>query len=131
MMIVGIGIDLVKISRMQTITQRWGAPFLDRLFTPEEQTYCLRHTVPPIHLAGRFAVKEALLKALGTGLRHGIQWREIETGQTAHGAPDVRLSGAARRLADARHVQQVLVSISHDPDYAVAQVILVASEGPG
>jgi holo-[acyl-carrier protein] synthase len=128
--IVGIGIDLVKISRIQAIADRWDAHFLDRVFTPEEQSYCLRHHAPAIHLSGRFAVKEALLKALGTGLRQGLGWREIETRQNTDGAPEVRLYGATRKLADTRQIRQIFVSISHDPDYAIAQVVLVGSEGP-
>ncbi len=129
-MIVGIGIDLVKISRIRAAADRWDAHFLDRVFTPEEQAYCLRHPAPATHLSGRFAVKEALLKALGTGLLRGLGWREIETRQNAEGGPEVRLYGATRRLADTRKVRQVFVSISHDSDYAIAQVVLVGSEDP-
>ncbi len=130
MMIVGIGIDLVRISRIQAVADRFGDHFLDRVFTSEEQAYCSRHHRPAIHLSGRFAVKEALLKALGTGLRQGLGWREIETCQNADGKPEVRLHGATRRLAEARQIQQVFVSIAHDPDYAIAQVMLVALVAP-
>jgi holo-[acyl-carrier protein] synthase len=124
MMIVGIGVDLVKISRVQEMADRWGARFLNRVFTPGEQAYCFRHKFPHIHLSARFAVKEAILKALGIGLRMGIRWQEIETINTPAGKPDVKMWGRTRQIADGQKVSQVFASIAHDDDYSIAQVIL-------
>ncbi|MFQ5580466.1 MAG: holo-ACP synthase [Nitrospiria bacterium] len=124
MSIVGTGIDLVKISRVEEITHRWGMRFLDRVFTASERDDCLRRKRPHIHFSARFAVKEAALKALGTGLREGIRWKEIETRNTPEGKPEVRISGEMRRLADAQKVSGIFASMTHDQDYAIAQVIL-------
>ncbi|MFQ5780235.1 MAG: holo-ACP synthase [Nitrospiria bacterium] len=124
MTIVGIGIDLVKISRIEEMTQRWGDRFLDRVFTPAERAYCHLRKRPHIHYAARFAVKEAMLKALGTGLRGGVRWKEIETIRTPTGKPEVRVSGKTRQLAEEERVSQIFASITHDDDYAVGQVIL-------
>jgi len=127
MAIIGIGIDLVKISRMEKIRARWHQHFLDRVFTTNEQHYCLQYHLPHVHFSGRFAIKEALLKALGSGLRDGIRWMEIETVNNQAGKPFVQLTGQARQYADALGVEQILSSISHDHDYAIAQVILEGS----
>lgn len=124
MAIVGIGIDLVKISRMEKIRIRWHQAFLDRIFTADEQAYCLQFQKPQVRLSGRFAIKEALLKALGTGLRDGIRWTDITTVNDAAGKPLVQLRGQARQFADELGVQKILSSISHDHDYAIAQIIL-------
>lgn len=124
MAIVGIGIDLVKISRMEKIKTRWRQNFLDRIFTEKEQAYCLQFQKPHVHFSGRFAIKEALLKALGTGLRDGIRWTDIETLNDQAGKPFVQLTGHAKRLSDNLDVQKILSSISHDHDYAIAQIIL-------
>jgi holo-[acyl-carrier protein] synthase len=127
-MIIGIGVDLVKISRIHEMTARWGARFLDRVFTPTEQAYCLRRKFPPIHLSARFAVKEAMLKALGTGLRMGTKWKEIETVNNAAGKPEVKLSGQTGRLAAEQNVSEIFASITHDHDYSIAQVLLQGPE---
>ncbi len=123
-MIIGIGVDLVKISRIQAITERWGPVFLNRIFTPAEQRYCLRHRFPHRHLAARFAMKEAVLKALGIGIRFGVKWSEIETVNHPNGGPQVIMYGKVRKLADERDVLTVYATITHDDDYAIAQVIL-------
>ncbi|HZR46346.1 MAG TPA: holo-ACP synthase [Candidatus Manganitrophaceae bacterium] len=127
MTIVGIGVDLVKISRIQEMTERWGPRFLDRVFTPTEQAYCLRRKFPPIHLSARFAVKEAILKALGTGLRMGTRWTEIETVNNPAGKPEVKLRGRTGELAAEKNVSEIFATITHDTDYSIAQVLL---QGP-
>lgn len=124
MAIVGIGIDLVQISRIKKITARWESQFLGRIFTKTERQYCLQKNSPHIHFSGRFAIKEAMLKALGTGLRDGIKWQEIETLSSPSGKPIVRLSGCALELADHLKISGIWGSISHDDDYAIGQVIL-------
>jgi holo-[acyl-carrier protein] synthase len=123
-MIIGIGVDLVKISRVAEIAGRWNERFLDRVFTPAERAYCLRHKFPHIRLSARFAVKEATLKALGIGFRMGIRWKEIETINNAAGKPEVILRGRTREIADQQGVSEALVSITHDHEYSIAQVIL-------
>jgi holo-[acyl-carrier protein] synthase len=124
MSIVGIGIDLVKISRLEEVTERWGNRFLDRVFTTSERAYCLQRKRPHIHFSSRFAVKEAAMKALGTGLGDGIRWKEIETLNNSNGKPEVRMSGKTRQIAKAQKVSGIFVSMTHDQDYAIAQVIL-------
>lgn len=127
-MIVGTGVDLVKISRIQEMTARWGSRFLDRVFTPTEQAYCLRRKLPAIHLSARFAVKEAMLKALGTGLRMGTKWKEIETVNNESGKPEVLLSGRTGQLAAGKNVQEIFASITHDSDYSIAQILLQGTD---
>lgn len=124
MSIVGIGIDLVKISRLEGITKRWGNRFLDRVFTKTERAYCLQHKHPEYHFSARFAVKEATMKALGTGLQNGICWKEVETRNDSNGKPEVRVSGKTRQLAEAKKVSGIFASIAHDHDYAIGQIIL-------
>lgn len=127
----GIGIDLAQISRMRSVLARWDERFLRRVFTDAEIAYCRRRRDPVPHLAARFAAKEAVLKALGTGLRMGVNWREIEVRRERGQAPTVALSGRSRALAEARGAGRVLVSLTHDGDYALAQVALIGDEdGP-
>jgi holo-[acyl-carrier protein] synthase len=125
----GIGVDLAQIPRLRRVLERWDERFLRRVFTEQEIAYCRARRDPVPHLAARFAAKEAVLKALGTGLRMGVNWREIEV-RRAHGqAPMVVLSGRCRALAEARGADRVLVSLTHDGDYALAQVLLVGAGG--
>jgi holo-[acyl-carrier protein] synthase len=125
----GIGVDLAQIPRLRRVLERWDERFLRRVFTEQEIAYCRARRDPVPHLAARFAAKEAVLKALGTGLRMGVNWREIEV-RRAHGqAPMVVLSGRCRALAEARGADRVLVSLTHDGDYALAQVVLVGAGG--
>ncbi len=123
-MIIGIGIDLVKTARVQAIVKRWGERFLNRVFTPSETAYSLNRRQPHIPLSARFAVKEATLKALGIGVQMGIRWREIETVHDPLGKPMIRLSGKVQKIAQDKQVSDIFASLSHDGDYAIAQVIL-------
>ena len=126
-MIYGIGVDLVKIQRIEEAVKRWDRRFLNRIFTPIEQEYSYRQKQPFLHLAGRFAVKEAVLKALGTGLRSGIRWLEIEIVNQPSGKPEVRVSGKVKNLMRQRRVKEIHVSISHDTDYSIGQAVLISS----
>ncbi|MFQ5596929.1 MAG: holo-ACP synthase [Nitrospiria bacterium] len=130
MAVVGIGIDLVRISRIKKMMERWNGRFLDRVFSSREKAYCLQMHLPYIHLSGRFAIKEAVMKALGTGLRSGIRWKEIETLRGPSGQPQVRLLGTAYKKAAGLGVAEIFCSISHDVDYAVGQVVLEGSPKP-
>ncbi|HAS55423.1 MAG: holo-[acyl-carrier-protein] synthase [Nitrospirae bacterium GWC2_57_13] len=123
-MIIGIGIDLVKISRIDKAGSN-NASFLERIFTERERAYCARQKYPAQHYAARFAAKEALLKAFGTGLSAGMKWTDIEVLHGEGGGPIVNIAGRVKDLADLKGVKQIMLSYSHDEGYAVAQAILV------
>lgn len=123
-MIIGIGIDIVEIDRIKNSVEKYGDHFLNKVFTEREKAYCCSKSVPYSSLAGRFAVKEAALKALGTGLAQGIGWHMVETLNDSLGKPVLHLHGKARELADELNVTKLFVSISHCKSNAVAQVIL-------
>lgn len=123
-MIVGIGVDLVKISRIEKAGN--GHPgFVERVFTQKERDYCNRQKYPAQHYAARFASKEAVLKAFGTGLSAGMKWTDIEVLHGEGGGPIVNISGAAKDLADLKGVKQIMLSYSHDEGYAVAHAVLI------
>ncbi len=123
-MIIGIGVDLVKISRIEKAGN--GHPgFLDRVFTKTEREYCDRMKFPAQHYAARFAAKEAILKAFGTGMGAGMKWTDIEVLHGEGGGPVVAMKGGVKDCADLKGVKQVLLSYSHDEGYAVAQAVLV------
>ncbi len=115
---LGLGVDVVEVSRFARRDRR----FLDRLFTPAERRYCEGRAARAAHYAARFAAKEAVLKALGTGLTDGMRWRDVEVVRAASGAVSVRLSGAVRRRAGRRRVH---LSLSHAGGIAVAAVVIV------
>jgi holo-[acyl-carrier protein] synthase len=121
-MIVGIGIDLVKIDRIDKAGKHEG--FLERLFTDREREYCSRQKFPAQHYAARFAAKEALLKAIGTGWSAGVKWTDMEVLHGEGGGPIVNLTGRVKDLIDLKGVKQVFLSYSHDEGYAVAHVVL-------
>jgi len=122
-MIVGLGLDIAEIDRIEAAITRHGAPFLDRLFTPDEIAYCERFKNRYERYAGRFAVKEAAMKALGTGWSRGVRWRDIEVTREPSGKPALRLQGAAREFADRMGVKHISVTITHSGNLALAQVI--------
>lgn len=130
MTIRGIGIDLVQIPRMRRVVERWQERFLERVFTAHELAYCRSRRDPIPHLAARFAAKEAGLKALGTGLRLGVSWRELEVRRERGQAPTLLLWGRSRALGEARGGRRMLLTLTHDGDYACAQALLVDDE-PG
>lgn len=124
-LILGAGLDLVETGRMRAMIDRWGSRFRDRVFTSGEQTYCESKAVPTRHYAGRWAIKEAVSKAFGTGISPAIAWLDIEVvNDPESGAPRARLSWKGRELARTRGVAGILVSLSHTRHYAVAQAIL-------
>ncbi len=122
-MILGLGIDLVHIPRLEKALERWGERFMSRVFTHEECAYCLRHKQPAQSLALRFAAKEACSKALGTGMA-GIAWRQMAIANEPSGKPVLQLSGAALKKAKALGAHAWHVSLSHEREYAIAMVIL-------
>ncbi len=125
-MIIGIGVDIVDAERIRKINQKFGDKFLERVFTGNEIKYCMQKADSTMHLAGRFAVKEAMFKALGTGWRFGITWRDIEVCNNSIGAPTVKLSGKTLEYAQQSSADNIYASISHDGSYAVATVVLEA-----
>jgi holo-[acyl-carrier protein] synthase len=129
-MIYGIGIDLVEIERMQQAISRTGQRFLERLFTAAEQAYCRTQHPPYACYAARFAAKEAFLKALGTGLREHMRWRDIEVGRDPLGKPSLRLYGYLQERCAAQGIERMHLSLSHSAAYAIAQVVLEGSSPP-
>jgi holo-[acyl-carrier protein] synthase len=123
-MVYGIGIDVVKIDRFERSLSRWGERFCQRVFTPRELSSCQTKARPGQHLALRFAAKEAFLKALGVGMFQGVGWKEIEISNEPSGQPHLVLSGEAKKSCQRRGIKEIYVSISHEKDYGVAQVLL-------
>jgi holo-[acyl-carrier protein] synthase len=124
----GIGIDLVHMPRLRAVVERWQERFLARVFTEQEIAYCRARRDPIPHFAARFAAKEAGLKALGTGLRLGVRWRELEVRRERGQAPVLVLSGRSREIGQTRGGDRMLLTLTHDGDYAMAQAVLI-SEG--
>ncbi len=121
----GIGVDLVRISRMRVVIDRWQERFLRRVFTAQEIAYCRSRRDPVPHFAARFAAKEAGLKALGTGLTMGISWRELEVRRERGAAPRLVLSGRSREISLSRGGCRMLLALTHEGDYALAQAMLI------
>jgi len=123
---LGTGIDLVENERMKQTLSKWEHSFKARVFLPRERSYCDSKAEPWRHYAGRFAVKEAVTKAFGTGIGEHIGWQDIEVIRDERtGAPSVELSEKGWKLARERGVQRVLISLSHTHHYAVAHALLV------
>lgn len=119
-MILGIGTDIIEVKRIEASIERFGQRFLDRIFSIEEQAYCLRHKDASKHFAGRFAAKEAIVKALGTGFRDGIGWLDIKVINDPQGKPVAALSLQLKEQFDSPTIH---LSISHGRDYATAFAI--------
>ena len=114
------GVDIIEISRVKRVLERYGQRFLDRVYTAGEIAYC-RGRAP--NLAARFAAKEATMKALGTGVR-GVGWKDIEVIREESGAPSVLLHGRGKRRAQRLGVNEISLSLSHSREYAVAFVVV-------
>ncbi len=123
-MIVGTGIDIVDVARIAATIERFGRRFVDRVYTEAEITYCESKQNKAERYAARFAAKEAALKAIGTGWRHGVGWREVEVGHESGGRPTIRFSGRAAQFAARLGTKRAALSLSHTAGQAVAQVIL-------
>ena len=123
-MILGIGSDLIDIDRIEQTIARFGDRFLNRIFTEAEVAYCMRRRDPSIHFAGRFAAKEAAMKALGTGHSRGVLWRDIEVIRRG-GPPQLQLHGGAGRRFEAIGGHSSQLTITHSDALALAQVILL------
>jgi holo-[acyl-carrier protein] synthase len=123
-MIVGSGIDLAEIGRLQQSIDRYGHRFLDRIYTAAEQAYCLRKRNSAESFAARFAAKEAGAKALGTGISQGVGWLEIEVVRERGGRPTLELHGRAAQIASRLGVVSIALSITHTAQLAMASVVL-------
>jgi holo-[acyl-carrier protein] synthase len=124
--IIGLGIDATDIPRVAETYAKYGERFLRRVFTDGEIAYCTRRRDPVPHLAGRFAAKEAAMKALGTGHSRGVLWRDVEVVRLG-GPPQLRLHGGAARRAERMGVERSLLTITHSQTIALAQVLLLGS----
>ncbi len=122
--ILGIGVDIVEINRLRATLERQKERFVRRVFTQAEQDYCAAHRDPVPHYAVRFAAKEALFKAIGTGWAKGVSWLDVEILRRSDGPPSLTLSGEAGRISRSMGTQTVHVSLSHAVENAVAIVIL-------
>jgi len=123
MSIVGVGCDIVECLRIAQMIERHGELFITRVYTDLEIEYCTTRKAATQHYAGRWAAKEAVLKALGTGWRRGIGWRDIEIRNDRSGAPTVLLRGGARDVMERAGISSMHVTISHCRSYAVAYVV--------
>jgi len=123
MPIIGIGIDAVEVERIRAMLERYGNRFISKVFQPEEAAYCMSQAEPAQHFAARYAAREAVAKALGTGLA-GISLREIAVIRDANGAPKVYLSGAAERMASSMGVKRIWLSLTHTHTLAIAVAVL-------
>jgi holo-[acyl-carrier protein] synthase len=122
-LIVGLGVDIAEVPRIQSAIERRGEAFLRRVFTPNEIEYCERFKNKFERYAGRFAAKEAAMKALGTGWRRGIRWVDLEVMREQSGRPTMALAGEAAKIAGQLGVKHISLSITHTEAQALAQVI--------
>ena len=123
MPIVSLGMDLTQIDRMVEAHERRGQRLLERVFTSEERAYCDRRKARFTHYAGRFAVKEAVMKVLGTGWRKGVRWVDIEVKRAPGEAPQVHLYGASAEIARQRGIDRIHITITHDAGVAAAVAV--------
>ena len=123
-MILGVGIDIIEVARIQASHERFGQRFLKRVLRPDEVAYCLLHKNPAPFLAARFAAKEAVSKAFGTGIGSQLGWQDIEVKHRESGQPFVVLHGDGQKLLEQRGGRIVHLSLSHTENYAAAVAIL-------
>ncbi len=128
-MIIGVGIDIIEVQRIQSSYEKFGERFLNRILHPNEVAYCLSHRSPAPFLAARFAAKEAISKAFGTGIGAELGWRDMEVGKRPSGEPFVVLHGGGEQLLQSRGGHNVLLSLSHTQNYAAAVAILQTADG--
>jgi holo-[acyl-carrier protein] synthase len=123
--IIGLGLDATDIGRIADTIERYGDRFVRRIFTDEEIAYCRRRRLPAVHFAGRFATKEAAMKALGTGHSQGVLWRDVEVVRRG-GPPQLWLHGGAARRFERMGAKTSLLTITHSDDLALAHVLILA-----
>lgn len=124
----GIGVDIVETARIAHSIEKFGERFLTRVFLPAELEYSNKMKHPTLHLAARFAAKEALSKAFGTGIGKTIGWKDLEVVRNGPGAPTVALHGGAKEFAEKIGALEVLVSLSHTEHYGAASAVVTVKE---
>jgi len=122
-MIHGTGLDIIEISRIQNSLDKHEGRFEERVFTSQEIEYCRSKPDPSKHFAARFAVKEAVLKSLGTGMADGITWKDLEVINEESGKPILKVAGRGKEIFDSLNLINIHISISHDKVYAIAQAV--------
>ncbi len=127
MRIFGIGIDVVEVERIASAIDRHGQPFLTKLFTSGELAYCRGQKNPALHYAARFAAKEAVSKALGTGIGGQAGWLDLEIIRDPSGAPKLSLSGNAADFAKANGITEIQISLTHAREYAAANAVAMVN----
>ncbi|HUA39858.1 MAG TPA: holo-ACP synthase [Candidatus Sulfopaludibacter sp.] len=123
-MILGTGIDIIEVKRIAASCERFGERFVNRILLPDEIAYCRSHKDPAPFLAARFAAKEAISKAFGTGIGAQLGWQDMEVRRKESGEPYVALHGKGERLFASRGAKRLLISLSHTQNYAAATAIL-------
>jgi holo-[acyl-carrier protein] synthase len=123
-MILGTGIDIIEVARIRTSLEKFGERFGQRILLPDEIAYCLSHKTPAPFVAVRFAAKEAISKAFGTGIGASLGWQDMEICKKESGEPFVVLHGKGKKLFESRGAKQLLVSLSHTQNYAAATAVL-------
>jgi holo-[acyl-carrier protein] synthase len=124
MSVLGVGVDLVECARIEHSLARFGERFLHRVFTDGEIAYSQSMKFPARHLAARFAAKEALSKAFGTGIGKAMSWKDLDVRKKESGEPFVVLDGGAREMAESRSVRKVWITLSHTDQHAMAMIVL-------
>jgi holo-[acyl-carrier protein] synthase len=123
-LIIGMGVDLAEVQRIQAAIERHGETFLRRVYTAAEREYCEGFRNKFERYAGRFAAKEAAMKALGTGWRRGVRWVDFEVVRELGGRPTIRLDGEAKKIAAELGVKRIVLSITHTETMALAQIVM-------
>ena len=125
MIIFGIGIDVVEVERISLSLTEFGTRFSNKIFTRVERDYCERQKRPAIHYAARFAAKEAVAKALGTGIGKQLAWLDVEVSRRSSWEPEVSLRGDGKIFAEANNITQIKISLTHAEHYAAANAIVL------
>ncbi len=129
MKVFGIGTDIVECLRIAQMIERHGELFIGRVYTQHEIKYCSQRKAATQHYAGRWAAKEAVLKALGTGWIRGISWRDVEVRNDRSGRPKIALAGGARDVCEKENISEIQVSISHCRSHATAYALALCDQG--
>ncbi len=128
MNLFGIGIDVVEVGRIESSLNEFGGRFARKVFTETERKYCDAQKRPAIHYAARFAAKEALAKAFGTGIGEDLAWLDMEIRRRKSGEPEVFLTGNGEKFAKKHHLVQIKISLTHAQHYAAANAVVLSEE---
>lgn len=128
MKVFGIGVDVVEVDRIGALLERFDERFAEKVFTEAESSYCESQRDPRPHFAARFAAKEAVAKAFGTGIGKDLNWTDMEITRDPLGAPSLTLSGAGQAFAEANRITEVKISLSHAKLYAAANALALCAD---